>query len=58
MKANKMNGPNQGVKCIVTNCHYYMQGDHCSAEKIEIKPSNARETEETDCGTFIPEARL
>ncbi|NLL39713.1 MAG: DUF1540 domain-containing protein [Clostridiales bacterium] len=58
MKATKMDRPNQGVKCIVTNCHYYMQGDHCSADKIEVQPKSASKSEETDCATFIPEARM
>ncbi|OGO76674.1 MAG: DUF1540 domain-containing protein [Clostridiales bacterium GWB2_37_7] len=43
-----------GVKCIVNTCHYYEQGDHCSASKIEIQPRNASHSEETDCATFAP----
>lgn len=55
MKANKMNTPNTGIKCEVNTCHYYMSGDHCTAEKIEVKPRNASNTEQTDCATFIKE---
>lgn len=55
MQVNKMNHPNEGVKCVVNSCYYYMTGDKCSAEKIEVQPRNASSTEETDCATFIPE---
>lgn len=55
MSAKKMDHPNQGVKCVVNTCHYYMQGDMCSAEKIEVQPRNAADSRETDCATFIPE---
>jgi hypothetical protein len=55
---NKMSQPNEGVKCIVNTCHYYMSGDHCTAEKIEIQPRDAKSTEQTDCSTFIPEEKM
>jgi len=55
MRVEKMNHPNEGIKCVVNTCHYYMNGDHCAAQKIEIQPRNASNTEETDCGTFVPE---
>lgn len=54
MKATKMNSPNQGVKCEVNSCYYYMQGDYCSADKIQVAPKNASNTKETDCETFSP----
>ena len=57
MKVNKMNHPNQGIKCIVNTCHYYMPGDHCSAEIIEVQPRNAADKQETDCATFVPQIR-
>ena len=57
MLPNKMDRPNQGIKCVVNTCHYYMSGDHCLAEKIEVQPRNASNTQETDCATFIPEGR-
>jgi len=53
MKVNKMQGPNTGIKCVVNTCHYYMDGDHCSAEKIEVQPCNASDSEQTDCATFM-----
>lgn len=43
-----------GVKCVVNTCHYYHEGDHCSAGKIEIAPRNASSSDETDCNTFEP----
>mgnify|MGYP000870739968 CR=1 FL=1 len=43
-----------GVKCIVNTCHYYKDGDHCTANKIEIRPRNAETSAETDCATFHP----
>jgi len=46
--------PLSGVKCVVNTCHYYVQGDHCSAASIEIQPRDASKTEETDCATFAP----
>lgn len=55
MNANKMNQPNQGIKCIVNSCYYYMQGDHCCADKIEVQPKNAADSQETDCATFAPQ---
>lgn len=54
-RVEKKNQPLAGVKCIVNTCHYYVQGDHCSASKIEIQPQNANSTQETDCATFVPE---
>lgn len=27
----------------------------CTAEKIEVQPRNAADSQETDCATFIPE---
>lgn len=56
VKANKMDHPNDGIKCVVNTCHYYMSGDYCSADKIEVKPKNAANTEETDCATFLRES--
>lgn len=54
MKANKMSKPNDGIKCGVNTCYYYMQGDYCSADKIEVQPKNAANSQETDCETFAP----
>ena len=58
MQATKMNQPNEGIKCVVNTCHYYMNGDHCSADKIEVSPRNANNSSETDCSTFTPENRM
>ncbi len=57
MKVSRMDHPNSGIKCVVNTCHYYMSGDQCSAEKIEVQPRNAGNAEETDCATFIAENR-
>jgi hypothetical protein len=43
----------QGVKCVVDTCSYNVGGSFCNAAEIEIQPSNARSTEETDCATFV-----
>lgn len=48
----KMDKPNEGIKCVVNTCEYYMNGDHCSAEKIQVEPRNASESDQTDCATF------
>lgn len=52
MKANKMNQPNPGVRCVVDTCFYYMNGDRCSADKINVEPKNAGDVQQTDCATF------
>ncbi len=52
-RVDKTNSPLPGVKCVVNSCHYYMQGDLCSAQRIEIQPRDASSTEETDCATFV-----
>jgi hypothetical protein len=43
-----------GVKCVVNTCQYHASGDYCNAEKIEIQPRNAADTQDTDCATFAP----
>jgi hypothetical protein len=48
------NAITEGVKCVVNSCHYYKEGNLCTAGKIEIQPKNATSSEETDCGTFKP----
>ncbi len=58
MKAKKMDQPNQGIRCVVNTCSYYMQGDHCTADRIEVQPRNASNSQETDCSTFTPGASL
>jgi hypothetical protein len=55
--AKKMNHPNDGIACVVNTCHYYMQGDRCSADRIQVEPKNANQSEQTDCATFIPEGK-
>ena len=56
MSVKKMDRPNSGIKCVVNSCHYYMSGDYCSAERIEVQPRNAADSQDTDCATFIPNA--
>lgn len=53
MKAQKLDHPNNGIKCKVNTCFYYMNGDHCCAEKIEVAPRNAHSVSETGCETFM-----
>ncbi len=55
MQPVKMDHANEGIKCVVNSCYYYMNGDKCTAEKIEVQPRNATSTKETDCATFVPE---
>ena len=54
MVPEKMNHANEGIKCIVNTCEYYMNGDHCTAEQIQVEPRNASESDQTDCVTFAP----
>lgn len=53
-KVEKSNTPLQGVKCVVNTCYYHDKSDYCSASKIEIAPRNAKNSNETDCNTFVP----
>ena len=55
MQVNKLNQPNPGIKCVVNSCYYYMPGDKCTAEKIEVQHKDAISNEETDCATFKAE---
>ncbi|HPT79452.1 MAG TPA: DUF1540 domain-containing protein [Candidatus Atribacteria bacterium] len=52
-RVDKSNNPLPGVKCVVNSCYYHAQGDYCTAQQIEIQPRNAKNTEETDCATFV-----
>ncbi len=52
MNSQKMDHPNDGIKCSVNTCYYYMNGDHCTAEKIHVEPRNATSSDQTDCATF------
>lgn len=54
-RVSKSNQPINRVKCVVDSCHFYAAGDHCTAQEIEIQPPGARDTETTDCSTFISE---
>ena len=53
MKANKMDHPNGGISCEVSTCNYYMSGNYCSADKIQVTPKNANTSDQTDCATFM-----
>lgn len=53
-RIEKSNTPNPGIKCVVNTCHYYSEGDHCTAQRIEVQHRNAKNSEETDCATFKP----
>lgn len=55
MQVKKMNHANGAIKCVVNTCHYYLAGDHCAAEQIEVQHRNANSMEETDCATFTRE---
>ncbi len=57
MKAKKMDKANPGIKCVVNTCYYYMDGEHCCANKIEVQPRNASDSNTTDCATFIPQGK-
>lgn len=48
----KENNPINRVKCSVNSCYYYQNGDHCTAQHIEIQPMNASTSQITDCSTF------
>lgn len=52
MAIHKMDKPNEGIRCVVNTCEYYMNGDHCSAKQIQVEPRNASNADQTDCTTF------
>ncbi len=54
MRIDRTNDPINRVKCVVNTCEYYQSGDFCVAQKIEVQPRNARDTQDTDCATFRP----
>jgi hypothetical protein len=56
MRATKMNHPNDGIRCVVNTCSYYLSGDHCSADKIEVQARDASTSNQTDCATFTLES--
>ena len=58
MAIKKLDKPNEGIKCAVNSCEYYMNGDHCMAEKINVEPREAKESNETDCATFISRDKM
>ncbi|WP_326908689.1 DUF1540 domain-containing protein [Sedimentibacter sp. MB31-C6] len=53
-KIQKMDHHNPGIKCVVKSCYYYTEGDHCTAQKIEVQSINANSVHETDCATYRP----
>jgi len=53
-RVTKTGQPLNGVKCVVNTCEYHGSGDYCFASQIEVQPRNARDSEETDCATFVP----
>jgi hypothetical protein len=57
MNAKKLDHPNAGIKCMVNTCGYYMAGNYCSAEKIEVQHKDAHSSQDTDCATFVPEVK-
>ncbi|WP_313345075.1 DUF1540 domain-containing protein [Sedimentibacter sp.] len=53
-KIQRMDQHNPGIKCLVNSCHYWAQGDHCNAQKIEVTSRDAQSKHETDCATYTP----
>lgn len=45
-----------GVKCKVSNCRHWKQGEHCDASAIEVNVdgggTSARQSDQTNCHTF------
>lgn len=47
----------QDVLCEVNNCKYWGEGNKCTADAIYVvshKGEQAKDSEETDCKTFLP----
>lgn len=43
---------NPTVTCIVDSCKYWVDGDLCEADTIEVSGQNASECQATNCETF------
>lgn len=53
-KAQKQNHSLDSVICSVNTCYYNRDGERCLASHIHIEPPEARDTQQTDCATFMP----
>ena len=47
----------KGINCSVKNCTYHDGECYCTAEHINVGPSNATSSSDTICATFKPENR-
>lgn len=47
----------KGISCSVKSCAYHDGECYCTAEHINVGPSNAHSSSETICATFKPEER-
>ena len=47
-------GVNKGISCDVNNCYYHDGTCYCTAEQINVGPSNAITSSDTLCATFKP----
>ena len=54
----KTSSPISRVKCEVTTCEYTLDGNQCVARSIEVTPKEAKNSQETDCATFIPKMMM
>lgn len=49
-----------GVKCTVQTCHFWQQGERCTASAIEVNVDGggkqANRSEQTNCHTFAPKS--
>lgn len=52
MQSHRTDHANPGIKCQVNTCQYYMNGDMCCADRIEVMHRNAGNIEDTNCNTF------
>ncbi|NPV90788.1 MAG: DUF1540 domain-containing protein [Firmicutes bacterium] len=53
MRVEKSSSSISRVRCVVHNCYYNDHNNSCLANSIEIQPPDARDTEATDCATFV-----
>lgn len=44
--------PIEGIHCNVANCAFHGKDNQCCADKIDVGPSAAHASEETECSTF------
>jgi hypothetical protein len=46
--------PLSGIRCTAVKCRYNTGDYRCTADAIQVKHKDSRNSEDTECATFIP----